>query len=128
MNRNEFLNQLKAIKFGDKTKDPLTEEAFQNETLRPILKLQNDLYILTFKQYCKKYKNVFFNLNLEKKELYIENALTKDQKFRNLMNGFTISLFNEEELQYYFENETNCNKRICSLLIERLKSQLQLFD
>jgi hypothetical protein len=30
---------------------------FQNEVLRPILKLQNDLFIASFKNYSAKYKD-----------------------------------------------------------------------
>ncbi len=36
------------------------EERFQNSTLRPILKLQNPLFIAVFHQYIEKRKGVFF--------------------------------------------------------------------
>ena len=42
------------------------EEYFQNATLRPILKLQNDLFLLVFRNYISKHKNVFYDLSLEK--------------------------------------------------------------
>ena len=35
-----------------------SEERFQNTTLRPIIKLQQDLLILVFKNYINKHKNV----------------------------------------------------------------------
>ena len=59
------------------------EERFQNETLRPILKLQNPLLIEVFHNYIEKRKGVFYELSLEKKLDYIESSLIKDQKFRN---------------------------------------------
>ena len=59
------------------------EERFQNETLRPILKLQNPLLIEVFHNYIQKRKGVFYELSLEKKLDYIESSLIKDQKFRN---------------------------------------------
>ena len=43
------------------------EERFQNETLRPILKLQNPLLIEVFYNYIEKRKGVFFELSLPKK-------------------------------------------------------------
>jgi hypothetical protein len=44
-----------------------SEEYFQNTVLRPIIKFQNDLLIAVFLQFCRKYKNVFFDLSTEKK-------------------------------------------------------------
>ena len=38
-------------------------EKFQNDTLRPILKLQNDLLIHVFIQYCQQRKGLFFKLS-----------------------------------------------------------------
>jgi hypothetical protein len=54
---------------------------FQNEVLRPILKLQNDLFIASFKNYSAKY-NDFFS-NYREKLATIENAIQKDSKYRN---------------------------------------------
>ena len=48
------------------------DERFQNETIRPILKLQNPLFILVFKNYIEKRKSVFYDLSLDKKMIYIE--------------------------------------------------------
>jgi hypothetical protein len=52
----------------------------KNEVLRPILKLQNDLFI-SFKNYSAKY-NDFFS-NYREKLATIENAIQKDSKYRN---------------------------------------------
>jgi hypothetical protein len=102
------------------------EEIFQNKTLRPILKLQNDLFIQVFINYAQKQKNVFFTLTPDKKLAYIENVIQKDIKFRNSLKGMIIGLFTVEEYQEYILNSSNLNKRMMHLLIERLKSQLQL--
>ncbi len=55
------------------------EERFQNETLRPILKLKNPLLIAVFRNYIQKRKGVFYELSLEKKLAYIESSLIKDR-------------------------------------------------
>src|SRR6056300_1813234 len=47
------------------------EERFQNETLRPILKLQNPLLIEVLHNYIEKRKGVFYELPMEKKLDYI---------------------------------------------------------
>ena len=80
------------------------EEYFQNATLRPILKLQNDLFLLVFRNYITKHKNVFYDLSLEKKLQYIEQSIQKDIKFRNALKGMVIGLFTEKEYETYIQN------------------------
>ena len=124
--RSQFLLPLKTVKFGDENVESLSEEYFQNNTLRPILKLQNDLLIEVFKNYAVKQKNTFFALSPDKKEKYIENAIQKDLKFRNSLKGMIIGLFSVEEYADYIQNSSNLNKRMMTMLIERLKSQVQI--
>ena len=124
--RSQFLLPLKTVKFGDENVESLSEEYFQNNTLRPILKLQNDLLIEVFKNYAVKQKNTFFELSPDKKEKYIENVIQKDIKFRNSLKGIIIALFSVEEYLDYIKNYSNLNKRMMTMLIERLKSQVQI--
>lgn len=104
------------------------EERFQNESLRPILKLQNPLFIEVFHQYIEKRKGVFYDLGLEKKLAYIENSLIKDQKFRNSVKGMIIGQFTVAEYRQYSTNSSALNKRMMNMVIERLKDQVQCFD
>jgi hypothetical protein len=124
--RSQFLLPLKTVRFGNENLESLSEEYFQNNTLRPILKLQNDLLIEVFKNYAVKQKNTFFELSPDKKEKFIENVIQKDIKFRNSLKGMIIALFSVEEYLDYIKNSSNLNKRMMTLLIERLKSQVQL--
>ncbi|MBA4153466.1 glyoxalase [Flavobacterium sp.] len=104
------------------------EEKFQNLTIRPILKLQNDLFIDVFKNYVSKHKNDFYSYSVEKKLLFIENAIQKDIKFRNSLKGMVIGLFTISEYAEYIQNSSNLNKRMMNMLIERLKSNVQIFE
>tara|TARA_R110002051_G_scaffold185481_1_gene254943 strand:- start:1478 stop:1885 length:408 start_codon:yes stop_codon:yes gene_type:complete len=104
------------------------EELFQNKTLRPILKLQNPLLLLVFKNYINKHKNIFFTLSLEKRFEYIENAIQKDIKFRNSLKGIIIGQFTIDEYELYIKNSSSLNKRMMSMVIERLKDQIQFFE
>ena len=105
-----------------------SEEYFQNAILRPILKLQNDLFVSVFRNYIKKHKNVFFDLTLEKKQHYIEQSIQKDIKFRNSLKGMVIGMFTVEEYETYTLNTSALNKRMMNLLIVRLKDQMLLFE
>lgn len=103
-------------------------ESFQNSTLRPIAKFQNELILSIFDKYIVRYKNVFHKLGLEEKLKYIENTVKKDSKFKNLMRGIFMGHFTVEEYQFYSENSSEVNKRIINLTKERLQSQIQYFE
>jgi hypothetical protein len=126
--RNNTLVSIRNETIGFISNESSLEELFQNRTLRPILKFQNDLFLNIFINYAVKQKKVFFILSPEKKLHYIENVIQRDIKFRNLLKGTIIALFTEQEYQDYTKNSSNLNKRMMNLLIERLKSQVQLLE
>ncbi|MDA9203677.1 glyoxalase [Flavobacteriaceae bacterium] len=103
------------------------EESFQNDTLRPIIKLQSPILIETYRNYIIKHKNVFYELSNEKKLDYIENSINKNQKFRNLLKGMIIGLFTIEEYHIYKKNSSSLNKRMMNIILKRLQDNLQIF-
>ncbi len=103
-------------------------EHFQNITLRPIIKLQNELFLVVFKNYIKKHKNVFYELTIEKRLKYIENAIHKDIKFRNALKGMIIGQFTIKEYATYTKNSSALNKRMMNIVKQRLQSNIQLFE
>jgi len=105
-----------------------SDERFQNVVLRPVIKFQNDLLIEVFRNYIKKHKSFFYDLDLEKRMLYIENAIQKDMKLRNAMKGMIIGLFTVEDYLLYIENSSALNKRMMNIVKERLLSNIQLFE
>jgi len=126
--RDTHVLELRGEALGTINQQSSLEEAFQNKTLRPILKIQNDLFIAVFINYAIKQKNVFFSLTPEKKMAYIENVIQRDIKFRNSLKGIIIGLFTVDEYNEYIQNSSNLNKRMMNMLIERLKSQIQLLE
>lgn len=99
-------------------------EQFQNKTLRPILKFQNDLILSIFKQYTVQRKNIFPTLSDKKKLEYIENCIRKDLKFRSLMIGCIVGQFTLEEWSLYVEDESELRKRLVNMLVERVKDNV----
>ena len=99
-------------------------EIFQNQTLRPILKLQNDLYISLFTNYAIRQNSDFNALSSAKKAVMIEQSLQKDNVLKNTFIGMTIGMFTAEEMEIYISDSKLFNKRIITMLIERLKSQI----
>lgn len=104
------------------------DERFQNLVLRPIINLQNDLFIEVFKNYIAKHKLMFCDLSLEKRLDFIESAINRDIKFRNSLKGIVIGLFTVEEYLVYIQNSSALNKRMMQIVKERLISNMQLFE
>ncbi|WP_294241030.1 MULTISPECIES: glyoxalase [Chryseobacterium] len=100
-------------------------ELFQNRTLRPVLKLQNDISLMLFKDYALRKTSDFETLKKEKKILFIDQSLQKDNALRNTFIGMTIGMLTQEEMEIYLSDIKSFNKRIISMLTERIKSQLE---
>jgi hypothetical protein len=97
-------------------------EKFQNIVLRPILKMQHDLLVEIFKQYCEKRKNVFEKLSDKEKAIYIEQAVKRDMKFKHYLEGIITGMFTLEEYEKFMEKEEELTKRLVNMLIQRLQS------
>ena len=126
--RDTFLNQFRGQTIGSVTDESTTEESFQNKVLRPILKLQNDLFVALFINYVDKNTSGFYSKTIDVKLTVLENVIQKDIQFRKVMKGIIIGLFTADEYVIYAKNSSNINKRMMSMLAERLKSQVHLFE
>jgi len=126
--RNQFIKAFRGEALGAILPETSSEEYLQNQILRPILKLQNDLFIEIFKNYILKSKANFESFTIDKKMQFIENSIQNDMKFRSLLIGIVVGLFTIDDYILYSQNASALNKRIATMLIERMKSQIQLFD
>ncbi|WP_290697578.1 glyoxalase [Lacinutrix sp.] len=127
--RDQALLAIRPVITSIKISDNMSkEERFQNITLRPVIKLQNDLLVEVFRHYISKHKNVFYELTLERRLHYIDNAIHKDIKFRNALKGIIIGQFSTDEYLLYIENSSALNKRMMTITIQRLQSSIQLFE
>ena len=124
--RDEFISQFRGNSLGRIDIQSSGEEEFQNKTLRPILKLQNELILQIFNNYLTQNKIHFSNLSIDKKMNTIENTIAKDSSLQNTYKGIIIAFFTIDEYQLYSTFSSGINKRIRSMLIERIQSQLQL--
>jgi hypothetical protein len=125
--RDIFLKEFRGNPIGTISEQTSSDELFQNQVLRPILKLQNDIFVGSFINYLAKNRIDFSSFSIEKKLALIENSIQKDIKFRNALKGMVIALFTVDEYTLYIKNSSSLNKRMMGMLIERLKSQVQLF-
>jgi len=98
------------------------DEAFQNATLRPILKQQDALLRTVFAHYLVKRKVKPEHMPTGKRTEKIKELVTRDNRLRGLLFGIVIGHFTPEEVSYYVDNESGVNRRMTNLLVERLTS------
>jgi len=101
------------------------EENFQNETIRPILKLQNAILLAQFHSYIEKFKPVFNAYNQKAQMDYIEDSMKKDPRIKNSLIASVVSLFTIDEYEYYRKHKNELNKRIVQMIVRRLEGQLE---
>ena len=95
-------------------------EQFQNDTLRPVAKQQNDLLVAAFRLFLRKRKVNFSNTAMDARFAKVKELVARDNRLRGLLFGIIIGGFTTEEMQYYVENEGEVNRRLTNLLTERL--------
>lgn len=98
------------------------EEAFQNETLRPICKLQHELLVAVFGRFLTKRKVRLDQLPRADRFGKIKELLTRDNRLRGLLFGMVVGHFTPTEMEYYLAHDGEVNRRITNLLTERLTS------
>ncbi len=103
------------------------EENFQNNTLRPIIKMKHDLLVQFFMDYIYSKKCRFDNLTQIKQEEFIHAAFKKDNSFKSELKGLVIGHFTVSEFTVYCKNKSDFNKRILTMIQERILSVLHLF-
>ncbi len=120
-NRSEELLALRPLLFLDGGNEkPL--EKFQNQVLRPILKYQHELWALELKQ------NQFFLQIKEKRwngaefRQAIQSGISRSPDLKNRYFGMVTGLMTSDEYSFYLANRTELNKRILSMVIDRILS------
>jgi len=123
-NRSELLKKIRPTIEIDNAK-ATDSEVFQGATLRPVLKLQNDLIISLFNNYLSEHKFEVKNMTDSKKIEHINHTLKNNLQLKQLLSGSVIGQFTDEELAFYYLDKKEISKRIVMLLIERICGQLE---
>lgn len=126
-NRSQELKNIRPIINVDNSKST-DLETFQTNTLRPILKFQNDLILTIINQHLAENKIVVKNLTDNKKTERIHEIVKGNLQLKQLFTGITIALFTEEEITFYHENKREVVKRTITLLLERICTQLDKLE
>jgi hypothetical protein len=99
-------------------------EQFQNEVLRPILKLQNELLLAIVKHFLQKRKVIFEGLSKKARLDWIAHSLRNDLRMRSLLLGAIIGHFTVEEWQVFQSDEAELTRRIIEMITKRIQDQI----
>ncbi len=99
-------------------------EQFQNQTLRPILKLLDNPIQRFWLHHLPKRKTPYNRFNKSEKLAHIERAIREDTKLRLTLVGMIIGQFTPEEWSVFMNEEAEITRRILSLLVQRLQSHV----
>ncbi len=98
------------------------EEQFQNQTLRPILKMQHPLLASLMLTQIQRYKGTFFQLSKPDRLEWIAHTLREDARLRHLLAGTIIGHFTMDELKTFEAHEAECMRRLMQMMVQRLQS------
>lgn len=112
------------VNIDNKPEIHLENELFQNEVLRPILKMQHEITLKLFSKNIDNLGIVWKDLKKSKKNQCVENQLSKNIQFKNLVIGVVAGQFNELEMDKYLLNSREYNKRILQMTIQRIVSTI----
>ncbi len=123
MTRDEQLITIRPI-LDHATENDFSEiETFQNKTLRPLLKMQNDILFTIIEH------DVFFKQTLAKanqsidKLTIVKDYLNKRKELKTLILGAIIGQFTITEINTYHNNTKEYNKRIITMTAQRYYDQ-----
>lgn len=100
------------------------QEQFQNQVLRPVIKLQHNLIMALFNSYLKHSSFDINTLSSDQKKEFLKNIISRNQHMRNQYVGLVSGLFTDEEFEHYLTNPSEYGRRIIQMISQRLQDTL----
>ena len=123
MNRTEELLKLRPkIKSIQQDLNTSDLEQFQNDKLRPILKLQHEILLALFQSNLSRNKVLFAELKVEEKRSKLDQLFQKNLSFKNQSIGAVIGMLTLDEYTVYTKDTPAHNRRIITMLKQRIMS------
>ena len=95
------------------------QEKFQNQVLRPVIKLQHEFLLVYFSQYLIKHKKDIKATDMATRIQTIEKVLQSDIPLRNVLIGSIVGLLTQAEVIKYYEYESELRNRIIKMITKR---------
>ena len=103
-------------------------EAYQNGTLRPIIKMQHEVILQAWRRYVLQQKGKFYKLNRPDQEQYIRHAYQTNRSFRAFNLGLVCGVLTKVEWEAFRKNDKELSKRVFTLIAQRVGSSEEAFS
>ena len=100
-----------------------TEGQFLHGTLRPLLKLQNELLLAAVADFVLDHHIALAKASPADQQRQLAELLTRNTKLRYTVVGLITGLFTNEEYAYYRANRSELNRRLLELARRRVLDQ-----
>ncbi|UOQ53513.1 hypothetical protein [Hymenobacter cellulosivorans] len=97
---------------------------FLHRTLRPVLKLQNELLLLLVADFLREHHVAFRTRDAAEQLRMITELLGRNVKLRYTIIGAVVGLFTRAEQEFYRQHRSEVNRRLLELATQRVNSQL----
>jgi hypothetical protein len=97
-----------------------TAGAFLHATLRPVLKLQNDLLLAVVADFVRDHHIV---LRPTDQHHQLTELLTRNTKLRYTVVGLVTGAFTAKEYAYYRQHRSELNRRLLEMALRRVLDQ-----
>jgi len=103
-----------------RTTDVSPIEQFQNECLRPIIKMQHDVLIGLVKNQPNFEEMLLRKGSSQQFQDKIRTFIVKQPSLKHLLIGMIVGMFTVEEMAVYTKHATDFNKRISGMICQRI--------
>lgn len=121
--RDDKLRQVRPVLNLD-TSESSPIERFQNETLRPILKLLNPTIVRLVAARLARYGVGFANMDRVDQRDRLRNLLKEDARLKQTLLGMVVGHLTEDELAVYLDHEDEVRRRCVPMLLARAQDQI----
>ena len=97
---------------------------FLHRTLRPVLKLQNELLLLLVADFVREHHIPFATVSDAERERLVAELLARNVKLRYTIIGLIIGLFTSAETSFYRQHRSELNRRLLELALRRAQDQV----
>jgi hypothetical protein len=98
---------------------------FQHRTLRPVLKLQNELLLRAIASFLRDHHVPFATALPELQAQHLKELLGRNVKLRYTIIGLITALFTGREMAFYDQHRAELNRRLLELAQRRALDQGQ---
>ena len=122
--RDDRLRQVRPALDLD-TSESTPVERFQNETLRPSLKLLNPTILRLVAARLARYGVDFANMDRVDQRDRLRNLLNEDARLKQTLLGMVVGHLTEDELTVYLDHEDEVRRRCVPMLLARAQDQIE---